>query len=190
MAVNAEFAIYDGDELFAEVSGERERAWCEAMGYASQVDNPRIEEVTRRPAPMGELPPPLSDSYAGELTEAAQNMLDMIRGSDFDGLSWSEYLGDEGAAVLSALAAAVAANPSSTSGVDGLKVRRTRAIGTAWDIAPTRHADTGGKGECDICRQMVGAWFRWNCAQACDACWQASTPERWSWSAAATASIR
>jgi hypothetical protein len=50
--------------------------------------------------------------YAGALTEAAQNMLDMIRGSDFDGLSWSDYLGDEGAKVLSALAAAVASNPN------------------------------------------------------------------------------
>jgi rubrerythrin len=67
-----------------------------------------------------------------------------------------------------------------------LKIRRTRAIGTPWDIAPTRHANTGGKGECDICRQMVGAWLRWNCAQVCEPCWQASTPERWSWSAAST----
>jgi hypothetical protein len=53
----AEFAIYEGDEFFADVSGPRERAWCEAMSYASQVDNPRIEEVVRTPAPMGELPP-------------------------------------------------------------------------------------------------------------------------------------
>jgi hypothetical protein len=52
--------------------------------------------------------------YAGALTEAAQNMLDMIRGSDFDGLSWSDYLGDEGAKVLSALASAVASNPLPT----------------------------------------------------------------------------
>jgi hypothetical protein len=61
----AEFAIYEGDEFFADVSGPRERAWCEAMSYASQVDNPRIEEVVRTPAPMGELPP-LSVSQRGE----------------------------------------------------------------------------------------------------------------------------
>lgn len=52
-----DFQVFDGDEFYAEASGERERAWGEAMNYASQCALPRIEEVTRTPAPMGEEPP-------------------------------------------------------------------------------------------------------------------------------------
>lgn len=58
----AEFQVFDGDEFYAEAWGPREKAWGEAMHYAMQCNgNPRIEEITRTIAPMGEMPPKCAD---------------------------------------------------------------------------------------------------------------------------------
>lgn len=70
-----DFQVFDGDEFYAEASGERERAWGEAMNYASQCALPRIEEVTRTPAPMGEEPPA---PYAEQNAKALQRIADAL----------------------------------------------------------------------------------------------------------------
>jgi hypothetical protein len=43
----AEFEIYDGDELYARCSGPYDRAFREALNYASQCDEPMIERIRR-----------------------------------------------------------------------------------------------------------------------------------------------
>jgi len=58
MSEQAEFYIYDGEEDFiAQVCGPRAEAWREAMHYASQCDEPSIQEITRAECVLGPVPP-------------------------------------------------------------------------------------------------------------------------------------